>query len=237
MLLSILVICFPTQKIFSQTAEEIITEVIKAHGGEKRLRSVKNLVIIGKTERRDESEHEVTFHFIIVHPYKFRYTFNIQDTQAVFASNGTTYWNVNPMFGVEEPTEMNPSEAIEQKHQMDYLIPFLDKEKIRDITNKGSLKEGNKEYFILKVEYKDGFFADYFIDKESFLIAKRQQIHRHDEGRESELMYTLNDYRDVKGIKLPFQLRSSLATLIYTIDSYEINVTHLDASIFEMPKK
>jgi hypothetical protein len=240
MLLSILIICFPAQRVFSQTAEEIKAEVIKAHGGEERLRSVKNLVITGKAESHDENGPTVSYRFIIVYPDKFRYTFNIQDTHdthAEFASNGTTCWNVNPMFGIEEPTEMNPSEALEQKHQLDYLIPFLDKYKIQNIENKGSLKEGKKEYFVLKVEYKDGFFADYFIDKDSFLIAKRRQIHRHDGGGESELIYTLSDYHEVKGVKLPFKFRSGKASLIYTIDSYEINASNLDDSIFEMPKK
>ena len=236
MLLSILIVCFPAQRIFSQTAEEIIAEVIKAHGGEENLRSVKNLVITGKAESHDENVPTISYRFIIVYPDKFRYTFNIQDTHAVFASNGTTCWNVNPMFGIEEPTEMSTSEALEQKHQLDYLIPFLDKNKIHGIENKGSLKENNKEYFILKVEYKDGFFADYFIDKDSLLIAKRRQIHRHDGGGESELIYTLSDYHGVKGVKLPFKFRSNKATLIYTIDSYEINAGNLDDSIFEMPK-
>ncbi len=236
-LISILVVCFPAQSIFSQTAEEITARVIKAHGGEERLRSVRNLVITGKTESQDENAPDVKYRFTIVYPDKFRFVFNIQDTQAVFASNGTTSWNVNPMFGVNEPTEMTASEALEQKHQMDFLIPFLDKHKIQEIQNKGSFKEGQKEYFILKVEYKDGFLADYFIDKESFLIAKRRQIHRHDDGRESELIYTLSDYRDVKGIKLPFQFRSGLATLIYKIENYEINAGHIDDSLFEKPKK
>jgi hypothetical protein len=240
MSLSILIVCFPAQRVFSQTAEEIKAEVIKAHGGEERLRSVKNLVITGKAESHDENGPTVSYRFIIVYPDKFRYTFNIQDTHdthAEFASNGTTCWNVNPMYGIEEPTEMNPSEALEQKHQLDFLIPFLDKHKIQNIENKGSFKDDDKEYFILKVEYKDGFFADYFIDKDSFLIAKRRQIHRNDEGAESELIYNLIDYRDVKGIKLPFKMRPSLATLIYTIDSYEINASNLDDSIFEMTKK
>ena len=100
----------------------------------------------------------------------------------------------------------------------------MDKYKIHSIDNRGSLKEGKKEYFILKVEYKDGFIADYFIDKESFLIVKRRQIHRDDEGGESELIYVLSDYHDVKGVKLPFKFRSGLATLIYTIDSYQDQV-------------
>ena len=236
MSLSILIVCFPTQRVFSQTAEEIKAEVIKAHGGEEKLQAVKNLVITGKTERNDETKLEVMYRFIIAYPDKFRYVFNIQDTHAVFASNGTICWNVNPMFGIEEPTEMNTRETLEQTHQLDFLIPFLDKHKIKSIENKGSFKD-DKEFFVLKVEYKDGFFAEYFIDKDSFLIAKRRQIHRNDEGAESELIYTLSDYHDVNGIKLPFEMRSSLATLIYKIDSYEINVGYLDDSIFEMPKK
>ena len=240
LVLTILIICFPMQRIFSQTAEEIITEVIKAHGGEKRLRSVRNLVINGKAESHDENGPKVSYCFIIVYPDKFRYSFNIQgahDSQAVFASNGTTSWNVNPMFGLEEPTKMNTSEALAQKHLLDYLIPFLDKYKINGIKNMGSRKEGRKEYFILKIEYQDGFSADYFIDKELFLIAKRREVHRSDEGEESELIYTLSDYHEVKGIKLPFKFRSSKATLVYTIDHYEINAGNLDDSIFEMPKK
>ena len=236
-LLSILILCFPTHEIFSQTAEEIAAEVIKAHGGEERLRSIRNLVITGKVERNDESDPEITYYFVVFYPDKFRYDFSIQNTHAVFASNGTTCWNINPMFGIEEPTEMNASEALEQKHQLDFLIPFLDKKKIRKVKNKDNLKEGKKEYFILKVEYEDGFLADYFIDKESFLIAKRRQMHRHDQGSEAELIYTLSDYRDVKGIQLPFKFRSSLATMIYIVDRYEINANDLDHSLFEMPKR
>ena len=238
--LSILIIFFPTQMIFPQSVEVIRAEVIKAHGGEERIRAVKNFVITGKAKDDDENGLKVSYRFVILYPDKFRYTFNIQgpvDTHAEFASNGTTCWNVNPMFGIEEPTEMSTSEALPQKHQMDFLVPFLDKYKIQSIENKGNLREGKREYFILSVEYKDGFVADYYVDKESFLIAKRREIHRNDEGVESELIYTLSDYREVKGLKLPFTLRSNKGNLIYTIESYEINVDNLDDSIFEMPKK
>jgi len=34
-----------------------------------------------------------------------------------------------------------------------------------------------------------------------------------------------------------FKMQSSLATLIYTIDTYEINVSNLDNSLFAMPQK
>lgn len=236
-LLSILVICFPAQRLFSQTTEKIISEVVKAHGGEEKLRSVRNLVITGKAESREGNNPTVTYRFIIAYPDKFRYTFDIQSTQAVFASNGKTCWNINPMFGIEQPTEMEPGEALEHKHQLDFLIPFLDKYEIQNVGHKGSIREGNREYFVLKIEYKDGFLADYFIDKETFLIAKRRQIHRHDGGGESELVYSLSDYRDVNGVKFPFEFRSSLSPMIYTIESYEMNADNLDDSLFEMEKK
>ena len=220
-----------------KTAKDIIDEVIKSHGGEKNLRSVKNLVISGKAVGEGENDPMITFRFIMVYPHKFRYDFYIQDTEAVFASDGTTFWNINPMFGVEEPTEMNPNDALEQKHQLDFLIPFLDKNEMLRTENKGNIKEGNREFLVVEIEYTDGFLADYFIDKESLLITKRRQIHRDDEGGEHELILTLSDYRDVEGIKLPFKMRSSMATLIYTIDTYEINVSNLDNSIFVMPEK
>ena len=237
LLFLILFILFITLQGFTQTGEEITEKVIKAHGGEKNLWSVKNLVITGKATMEDDNNFLITFQFIIVYPGKFRYDFNIQDTQAVFASDGKTFWNINPMFGVEQPAEMNPNDALEQKHQLDFLIPFLDKDEILRTENKGSVEEGDKEFLIFKIEYKDGFSADYFIDKGSCLITKRRQIHRDDEGGEHELIYTLSDYRDVEGIKFPFIMKSNMATLIYTIDTYEINVSNLDYSIFDMPKK
>jgi outer membrane lipoprotein-sorting protein len=237
LLLLILFILFLTLQGFTQTAEEITNKVIKAHGGEKNLQSVKNLVISGKAVEEGKNDPMITFRFIIVYPHKFRYDFYIQDTEAVFASDGTTYWNINPMFGVEQPAEMNPNDALEQKHQLDFLIPLLDKDEILRIENRGSIKESDREFLVLNIEYTDGFLADYFIDKESCLITKRRQIHRDDEGGEHELILTLYDYRDVEGIKFPFKMLSSMATLIYTIDTYKINVSNLDDSIFVMPEK
>ena len=241
-IISIMLASFAPEIISAQTAEEIIPKVIQAHGGEKKLRSVENLLIKGKAERPDNTGPKVTFQFVIKYPEKYHQNFEIQmndnqSTHAVFASNGMTHWNINPMFGIEEPTELTSFEALEKKHELDYLIPFIEKDKIRIIGYKGSHEEDNKVYFVLKVEYKDGFSADYFIDKESFLISKRRQIHRSDEGQEREQIFMVSDYRDVDGIRFPFELRTTTSRLVYTIDSYEINVSDLDDSIFEMQKK
>ena len=241
-IISIMLASFAPEIISAQTAEEIIPKVIQAHGGEKKLRSVENLLIKGKAERPDNTGPKVTFQFVIKYPEKYHQNFEIQmndnqSTHAVFASNGMTHWNINPMFGIEEPTELTSFEALEKKHELDFLIPFIEKDKIRIIGYKGSHEEDNKVYFVLKVEYKDGFSADYFIDKESFLISKRRQIHRSDEGQEREQIFMVSDYRDVDGIRFPFELRTTTSRLVYTIDSYEINVSDLDDSIFEMQKK
>lgn len=241
---SILIVSYAPEIISAQTAEEIIAKVIQAHGGEKRLRSVGNLIVKGRAERPDNTGPKVTFQFVVKYPEKYRQSFKIQmnddqSTHAVFASNGVTHWNVNPMFGIEEPAELSSFEALEKKHELDFLIPFMEKDKICVVEYKGSHEEERKVYFVLKVEYKDGFSADYFIDKESFLISKRRQIHRTDEGQEIELIFMLGDYRHVDGIRFPFELKTTTSTsgLVYTIDSYEINVSDLDDSVFEMPKK
>jgi hypothetical protein len=240
--ISIMVVLFTPEIIPAQTAEEIILQVIQAHGGEKRLRSVGNLVIKGKAQRPDNTGPKVTFQFVVKYPEKYHQSFKIQmndnqSTHAVFASNGMTHWNVNPMFGIEEPAELSSFEALEKKHELDSLIPFIEKDNIRVVEYKGSHEEEKKVYFVLKVEYKDGFSADYYIDKESFLISKRRQIHRTDEGQEREQIFMLGDYRDVDGIRFPFEFRTTTSSLVYTMDSYEINVSDLDDSIFEMQKK
>jgi hypothetical protein len=241
-IISIMLASFAPEIISAQTAEEIIPKVIQAHGGEKKLLSVGNLVVKGKAERPDNTGPKVTFQFVLKYPEKYHKSYKIQmndnqSTQAVFASNGMTHWNVNPMFGIEEPAELSFFEALEIKHELDSLIPFIEKDKIRFVEYIGSHEEDKKVYFVLKVEYKDGFSADYFIDKESFLISKRRQIHRSDDGQEREQIFMISDYRDVDGIRFPFDLRTTMSGMVYTIDSYEINVNDLDDSIFEMPKK
>lgn len=240
--ISIILASFAPEIISAQTAEEIIPKVIQAHGGEKRLRSVGNLIIKGKAQRPDKTGPEVTFRFVIKYPEKYHQSFKIQmsdnqSTHAVFASNGMTHWNVNPMFGIEEPEELSSFEALEKKHELDFLIPFIEKDKIRFVEYKGIHEEEKKVYFVLKFEYKDGFSADYFIDIESFLISKRRQIHRTDEGQEREQIFMLGDYRDVDGIRFPFELKTALSSMAYIVDSYEINVSDLDDSIFEMQRK
>ncbi len=241
-IISIILVSFAPAIISAQTAEEIISKVIQAHGGEKKLHSVGNLVIKGKAQRPDNTGPKVTFQFVLKYPEKFHQSFEIQmndnqSTHAVFASNGMTHWNVNPMFGIEEPAELTFFEALEKKHELDFLIPFMEKDKIRAVEFKGSHEEDKKVYLVLKVEYKDGFSADYFIDKESFLISKRRQVHRTDEGQEREQIFMINNYRHVDGIRFPFELRTTLSSLAYIVDSYEINVSDLDDSIFEKPKK
>lgn len=241
-IISIMLALFAPEIISAQTAEEIIPKVIQAHGGERKLRSVGNLVIKGRAQRPDNTGPKVTFKFVFKYPEKFHKSYKIQindnqSTHAVFASNGMTYWNVNPMFGIEEPAELTLSAALEIKHELDFLIPFIEQANIRVVEYMGSHEEDKKAYFILKVEYKDCFSADYFIYKDSFLISKRRQIHRDDEGQEYEQIFTISDYRDVDGIRFPFELRTTTSSLVYTIDSFEVNVSDLDDSIFEMPKK
>ena len=241
-IIAMMIVSYAYENISAQTAEEIIAKVIHAHGGEKKLRAIENLIIKGKAQRPDNTGPKVSFRFVIKYPEKFHQTFEIQmsesqSTQAVFASNGMTHWNVNPMFGIENPTEITLSEALEKKHELDYLIPFIEKDKIHIAENKGSYEEDKKMYFILKIEYKDGFSAEYFIDNESFFILKRLQFHRSDGGQEIEQIFTINDYRDVDGIKLPFKFRSTTSSMVFTVESYEVYKRDLDDSIFELPKK
>jgi hypothetical protein len=104
------------------------------------------------------------------------------------------------------------------------------------VTLGGKEKVGDRDAYVLIVEPKTGSPSRLFIDAESFLAIKSVSTVEAPQVGQFEQTTDLLDYRDVDGVKVPFQIRSTSSVQSFTIviASVEHNVA-VDASIFAKP--
>jgi hypothetical protein len=104
------------------------------------------------------------------------------------------------------------------------------------VTLAGREKVGDREAFVLVLEPKTGSTVRQYIDAETYLLIRATGKAEVPQLGEIEQVVDFGDYRDVEGIKMPFQVKTAnpVQTVSVTITKVEHN-TEVDESIFSKP--
>jgi outer membrane lipoprotein-sorting protein len=119
-----------------------------------------------------------------------------------------------------------PSPALNYK-QNGTVVTLLGKEKV-----------GNRDAFVLNVQPKGGTAGRIYIDADTFLAIRSVTTAEAPEVGQFEQTTDLLDYREVDGLKVPFQIKSTSSAQSFTItlSKVEHNVK-VDPAIFARPEK
>jgi len=221
----------------AQTTDEIVAKVLAARGGLEKAKAVQSERITGTIYFTAELYGPFVAEF--KRPGKMHNEVTVQSKTVVRTLNGKgTGWVINPFAGKDAPTAMSEDEVKEAKDESDFDGPLIDsKAKGMTIEYGGTDKVDGKDAYVLKVTHKDGKVSSYSFDAKTYLLVKwsgSDTVNGETVSRET----LFHDYRDVGGLKFPFELVSSNPgtdiTQKIVVEKIELD-PQIDEARFEKP--
>ena len=216
------------------TVDEIIAKHFTARGGLDKIKAVKTVKMTAKIMNHGM---EVPGNMELKRPNMIRMEFTVQGQNIVQAFDGETGWMIMPLMGVKDPQKMPDEDIKEIKEQADFDGPLVDyktKGNTAELIGKEPV-EGTDAYKI-KVTLKSGDVRYIYIDADSFLELKTTSMIKR-EGNDIQVDSYSGDYKEVKGLMLPFSIETKVKDQTVsqiTIETIDMGVD-LDDSMFKMP--
>jgi zinc protease len=228
--------------VSAQTADDIIEKHLAAMGGRAALEKITSRTMAGTiTVSTPVGDISGPIEVIAQTPNKSR-TLITLDLSSVGAGrmvvdqrfDGTSGYVLDTLQGNRD---VSGSQLEAMKNNL-FPSPYLKhKEAGMTVELSGKEKLGGREAFLLILKPKSGPVSRQYIDAESYLAVRSViKVDVPQIGGELEQTTDLLDYRDVDGVKVPFQIKttSSVQTASIVITKVEHNTT-LDQTQFSKP--
>jgi hypothetical protein len=218
--------------LHAQNVEEIVAKNLAAKGGIEKLKSLQTMRLTGTIVARGM---EAPFTISSKRPNLARQETDMQGTPMVRAFDGTTPW----MMMGDQVREITGPEAQATRDQADFDSPLVDYQaKGNRIELIGPETVDGAKVNHLKVTTKGGQVQQYYLDAETGL-ERQTTVTLTQNGAEITIISLLSDYRDVDGLKIPFDIKQTVNGTPATelkIEKVEFNIP-IDDAIFKIPKK
>ena len=210
--------------------DDIIARNVQAKGGAGRIAAVQTMK---QTARMTSMGMEADITIYVKRPNMVRQELAGGGTTMIMAFDGTMAWGVNPQTGPAPIplTGDNAAMVKEQAHMDGPLVNY--KEKGNTVEFFATESVGSRRAHRLKVTSPTGRVMHCYIDTETGLEMKIVT-----EDPRGTVEQELSDYRDVEGLKMPFQIKTLIGgvpTVSITVTKVEVNPT-IDDAIFRIPK-
>jgi zinc protease len=148
--------------------------------------------------------------------------------------DGTTGYVIDSMQGNRDIT----GDQLEAMKNAQFPNPFLNyKEMGATVELAAKEKAGDRDAYVLIGKPKAGPVVRHYIDAQTYLPVKTViKVMVPQLGTEVEQTTETSDFRDVDGVKVPFQIKtiSSIQTVLVTVTQVEQNKP-IDAALFSKP--
>ena len=238
-------VCLATsaQLVSAQTADEVIEKSITAVGGRAALGKLHSRTTTGTiTLITPAGDATGSIEIYNAEPNKVR-TLIKADLSALGAGelildqrfDGSIGYVLDTLQGNRDMT----GNQLDNMRNGAFPHPFLKYKALgMSATLRGTEKIDGRDAYLLVFEPPTGSVVRQFLDAQTYLPVRTVvQVNVPQLGREIEQTTDFLDYREVDGVKLPFQLRASSAIQSYTItvEKVEHNVA-IDTALFSKPK-
>jgi outer membrane lipoprotein-sorting protein len=189
----------------AQTADEIVNKALVARGGVEKIKAVHSERITGRIAFTGEMEG--TFVLELKRPRKMRLEIDLGGQKAIRVYDGKSAgWTINPFAENKDVQPMSEEELKGISEESDFDGPLVDyKAKGSQIELIGKEQFDDKPVYRLKLTNKNGDVRFYIFDASTFVLMKWEGI-RKIEDKEFSWESIFSDYRDVQGLKYPFQI-------------------------------
>jgi len=226
--LFIAVMALVTVQLSAQTVDEIVDKNVEAMGGKEKLASLKSLKMSGTMNANGT---DITINSSKLHQVGMRMDLDIMGTSNYQLINNKGGWAFFPVMGMTEPKEMDEVQFKSGFNQLDVQGSFFNyKEKGTTIELLGKETVDGSEAYKLKLNFKNGHTATFFIDTKTNRQVKsisKTVVN----GKETEVETSYSDFKqNADGYWFPYTITSSQGAI--TFDKIETNV-EIAESIFQ----
>ena len=224
--------------LHGQTAEELVQKNILAHGGVEKIKAIKSLRMTGRLQ---SGSFTAQVGRDAMAPDLIRQTFTIQGMTEIDAYDGSVGWKISPFEGRKDPEMLGDDDMRQLVEDGDFYGPLVDYQaKGNKIEYLGHDTVDGDDALKLKVTLKNGDIAYYYLDPETFLEIRVENV-RYIRGSVQEDFRESGSYKLIGGVYYPFSLETGSKqrpgnTTKITIDKIEVNVP-LEKKLFQMPEQ
>lgn len=204
-----------------QTTDEILKEMIQAHGGKAAIEKIRNIKITGTIEVPQQGLR-VSFVQYKKEPDKRRIEMKVMDSVQVQVQvfDGKTAWELDPQTG--EAIEIPGEDALDIKRGSLALGWMFNPEKYGiSLVSKGRERIDGKYYLVIEQVFSDGGKAILYVDPETHLTFKIKSRMLDEMMVEVVTETYLSDYKSVKGYIMAHRMISYLRGREYMRMTYE----------------
>lgn len=213
--------------VSAQTADEVISKHVEGLGGKEKLAALKSIRMTGNMSSQGT---DISLVISKVHQVGMRMDLDIMGSANYQLMNDKTGWAFFPVMGMTDPKEMEAPVYKTSVNQLDVqgaLVNYKDKGTTVELV--GKEKVDGTDAHKIKVTYKNGHIATYFIDEKTNRHVKTVSKSVAN-GAEMEVETTFNDFKqNADGYWFPYTVTNAQGTVIF--DKIETNV-NLDSKIF-----
>jgi outer membrane lipoprotein-sorting protein len=238
MLASVFAAC-RTTTTFPAGIEKLLVRMKKKVDPQNKLKDINTKVVTGKLIRNSKDKNS-TITLKIKRPDMIRFDIVVPGQFSLIkAYDGKEGWVYKTNSGISQ-LEVYPLNFL--KYQADYLNPDKDFKKLfSKIQFVGKEKVAGYDCYKLLCIPKEKYGIKpitLYIDKDTALIRKRVSIQGNEKTGFFEIDTILDDYREVDGILVPFQIISKIKDNLMEYDVTSVTWNEiLDDSVFTPPEK
>jgi hypothetical protein len=212
------------------SVSEILARNLEARGGKTVLDAVESIRITSLLELPGASVPVVV---LSKRPNLTRQELTVAGETAIEAFDGTTAWTVNRLMGIPVPTELTgpPAAALRDQANFDGLL-IQARNRGDQIDLVGIETIAGRPTYHLRLTTTEHRIQHCYVDVTTALESRI--VYQTEAGH---FQQDLSDYRDVKGVQVPFVIKTTLDGRPQgqlTVSSVELSVP-IETSLFSMP--
>jgi hypothetical protein len=228
----LVVLCLWPLPALSQTADEILKKYFEARGGIDKIKAVQSERVTGHISFAPGVEGPFLLEF--KRPLKLHMEATIQGHSLVRVYDGKSAgWVINPFDEDKGAQPMSAEDLSTISDESDFDGPLVEyKSKGNQVEFSGKDELEGKPVYKLKLTRKNGDTRTYYVDSSSFLVRQWEGV-THVEGKEIPIQNFLHDYREVDGLRFPFEVDTGFPETPqqrkFIIEKIELNLPIDDA--------
>jgi hypothetical protein len=225
---TILLLTFVSIAGYSQSADEIINNHIKAIGGDKW----NSLNTMYSEMSSDMGGMKIPIKIWQQHMKGMRVEFEVQGMTGIQVVTDKSGWSLMPFQGQTKPEPTNEEQLKSAKSQLDIRGQFVDyKSKGSFVEYLGEDEEDGVEVYKVKLTDKEKTETTYFIDKATYFIIK-SITKANFQGKDIEMATKFSNYKEVNGLTIPHSVDGQMGKMDFV--KIDINPT-IESIKFDMP--
>jgi photosynthetic reaction center cytochrome c subunit len=219
------------------SADQVLDKYLEALGGAQRLAGLTSFVATGSAIGYGDLGGNADFSLFAKSPNQRAIVISYKDTQrpsSVWSFDGRSGWIKTPR-GLLGEYELVGSELDGARFEAELLVPGRIKQALTNWRGAATRSIGDRDFAVVQGSGPRGFLATLYFDPKTNLLSRMVRYGPSPIGRmPTQIDY--GDYRDVAGVKFPFEYKFTWLDGRYTakLSKIETNVA-IDAATFGRP--